>query len=146
MRPLARDWKNTYDWREVDDGAITEVGAVQLRFARTDHPVPTLAVEIATAGKRFVYTSDTGPGWSPEAFAAGADLLLSEATYLHDDRRSPIHLSAHQAGTFARDAAARRLVLTHLWPTVDPVRVHGEGADAFGADVALAAVDEHYDV
>ncbi len=144
MQPLARDWANTFAWQEVADGDDASVGAAQLRFSRTDHPVPTVAVEIRAAGKRFVYTADTGPSWSPAVFEPGADLLLSEATYLHGDRRSPIHLSARQAGELARDARARRLVLTHLWPTIDPARARTEGADAFGDAVTLAAVDDHY--
>ena len=65
---------------------------------------------------------------------------------MHDDRRSPIHLSAKQAGTFARDARARRLVLTHLWPSVDPEYSATEGADAFGSAVTLAAVHDRYDI
>jgi ribonuclease BN (tRNA processing enzyme) len=86
-----------------------------------------------------VYTSDTGPEWSPEYFGPGADLLLSEATYIHDDIRAAIHLSAHQAGSLARDARAERLLLTHLWPGIDPVRSAHEASEAFGAEVALAA-------
>jgi ribonuclease BN (tRNA processing enzyme) len=121
------------------DGDTTSVRDLALRFALTDHPVPTLAVELATGDRRLVYTSDTGPGWSPEAFGPGADLVLSEATYLHDDIRAPIHLSARQAGEYARAARARRLMLTHLWPTIDPVASAAEGAEAFGAEVTLAA-------
>ena len=68
-----------------------------------------------------MYTADTGPEWSIEAFGSGADLVLSEATYMHDDIRVPIHLSARQAGEAASAAKARRLLITHLWPTVDPV-------------------------
>ncbi len=146
MLPLARTWKSTFEWREVADGDRTELGGASLQFSRTDHPVPTVAIEIGAAGKRLVYTADTGPSWSPEVFERGADLLLSEATYLHDDRRSPIHLSAKQAGTFARDAGARRLVLTHLWPTVDPARSAAEGGDAFGDAVTLAAVHDRYEL
>ena len=78
-----------------------------LRFSRTDHPPPTVAVEIAHDGKRLVYTADTGPDWSVEAFGPGADLVLSEATYQHDDIRAPIHLSARQAGEAAREPQAR---------------------------------------
>ena len=63
-----------------------------------------MAVEIAHDGKRLVYTADTGPEWSVDAFAPGADLVLSEATYMHDDIRAPIHLSARQAGEQARAA------------------------------------------
>jgi ribonuclease BN (tRNA processing enzyme) len=86
-----------------------------------------------------VYTSDTGPEWSVGAFGAGADVVLSEATYLHDDIRVPIHLSARQAGELAREAQARRLIITHLWPTIDPVASVEEASEAFGRGVTLAA-------
>ena len=65
MLPLARDWRTTFEWREVADGDRAEIGAASLRFSSTDHPVPTLAVEVGAAGKRLVYTADTGPSWSP---------------------------------------------------------------------------------
>ena len=139
MTPLVGDWGGAFDWREVADGDATSVGAVDLRFSRTDHPPPTLAVEIAHDGHRLVYTADTGPLWSVEAFAPNADLVLSEATYQHDDIRAPLHVSARQAGEAARAASARRLMLTHLWPTLDPAVSVAEGSEAFGAPVLLAA-------
>ena len=92
------EWTDTFDWKLVGDGDRATIGEAQLRFSRTDHPLPTVGVELAHGGKRLVYTADTGPGWSVEAFGPGADLVLSEATYQHDDIRAPIHLSARQAG------------------------------------------------
>jgi ribonuclease BN (tRNA processing enzyme) len=89
--------------------------------------------------KRLVYTSDTGPDWSVGAFAYGADLVLSEATYLDDDKPAPIHLSAKEAGEGAREAGALRLMLTHLWPRLDPHQVVEEGSEAYGESVTLAA-------
>ena len=88
-----------------------------------------------------MYSSDTGPNWSVDAFAPGAELVLSEASYEHADRRSPIHLSGLQAGAAARAAGAQRLVLTHLWPRVDPALVVAEGSEAFGDAATLATVD-----
>ena len=135
-------WGDAFAWSVIDAGAPTAVGDLQLAFSRTDHPPPTYAVEITNAAeRRMVYTSDTGPEWSVEAFPAGADLVLSEASYRHDDRRSPIHLSGVQAGEAARAAQAQRLVLTHLWPEVDPTVVREEGSEAFGAETTLATVD-----
>ncbi len=132
-------WGNCFDWRAMGEGAAASIVDARLRFSVTDHPVTTLAVEIADRDKRLIYTSDTGPKWSPEVFGPGADLLLCEATYLHDDIRAPIHLSARQAGEFGRETGARRLVVTHLWPTIDPMAAAGEAAEAFGTDVTLAA-------
>ncbi len=136
---LVGSFGDTFDWRTVGDGDAATVGEATLRFSRTDHPPPTLAIEIAQGGKRLVYTADTGPGWGVDAFGPGADLVLSEATYMHDDIRVPIHLSARQAGSAARDASARHLVITHLWPTLDPVASVEEASEAFGRAVTLAA-------
>ena len=62
------------------------IGDIDLRFSRTDHPPPTYAVEARADGRRLIYTADTGPGWSVDAFEPGADLVLSEATYLARQR------------------------------------------------------------
>jgi ribonuclease BN (tRNA processing enzyme) len=139
LEGLVGTFGDTFDWRTVGDGDKASVGEAQLRFSRTDHPPPTVAVEVAHAGKRLIYTADTGPEWTVGAFDSGADLVLSEATYLHDDIRVAIHLSAHQAGEHAREAAARKLMITHLWPTLDPVASAEEASEAFGGAVTLAA-------
>jgi ribonuclease BN (tRNA processing enzyme) len=133
------DWGRAFDWRDVGDGDAADIGGVGVRFSRTDHPPPTLAVELAAAGKRLVYTADTGPGWEVGAFGAGADLVLSEATYLHDDRPAPIHITAREAGKAARAASAGRLVITHLWPDVPVASAVREAADAFGDTVTAAS-------
>jgi ribonuclease BN (tRNA processing enzyme) len=135
---LVSDWGNTFDWCVVGDGDTTRVGDVDLRFSRTDHPPPTYAVEATHDGRRMIYTADTGPEWTVGAFAPAADLVLSEATYLQDRIPAPIHLSAKQAGEAAREAAAQRLILTHLWPMIDRVAAIEEGSEAFGSGVALA--------
>jgi ribonuclease BN (tRNA processing enzyme) len=135
---LVSDWGNTFDWCVVGDGDTAVVGDVDLRFARTDHPPPTYAVEATHDGRRVIYTADTGPDWTVGAFAPAADLVLSEATYLHDNIPAPIHLSAKQAGEAAREAAAQRLILTHLWPMIDRVAAIEEGSEAFGTGVTLA--------
>jgi len=139
LEGLVGEWTDTFDWTLVGDCDRASVGDIQLQFSRTDHPLPTVAVELEHGGKRLVYTADTGPGWSVDAFRPGADLVLSEATYQHDDIRSPIHLSARQAGEAARAADARRLMLTHLWPSLDPVASVEEGSEGFGHAVTLAA-------
>lgn len=139
LEDLAGSWTDTFDWRVVGDGDAASLDSVALRFSRTDHPPPTMAVEVAHGGKRLVYTSDTGPRWSAEVFGARPDLLLSEATYQHDFIPTPIHLSARQAGEMGREVDARRLVLTHLWPGLDPVASVEEASEAYGRSVVLAA-------
>jgi ribonuclease BN (tRNA processing enzyme) len=139
LRHLVRDWGDTFDWHEVGDGDRTTIGDADLAFSRTAHPPPTVAVEVTGDDRRLVYTADTGPDWTVGAFAPGADLVLSEATYQHATKPADIHLSAREAGEGAREAGARKLMLTHLWPRLDPVVTVAEGSEAFGGAVALAA-------
>lgn len=140
LAALVSDWGDTFAWHPVGDGDRTNVGGIDLLFSRTDHPPPTYALEASSAsGRRLVYTADTGPEWSVGAFAPGADVVLSEASYLHEHRHSAIHLSAQQAGAQAREARAKRLILTHVWPFVDKDAAVLEGSEAYGDAVTLAA-------
>lgn len=68
-------------------------------------------------GQVFAFVMDTRLCDAAFELAAGADLLVCEATYLdeHADlAREYGHLTASQAATIAREAGARRLVLTHF--------------------------------
>jgi ribonuclease BN (tRNA processing enzyme) len=135
---VEKGWGDAFDWKVVGDGDGVDLADLTLRFSRTDHPPPTYAVEVSTDGKRLVYTADTGPGWTVDAFGAGADLVLSEATYQEGRKGVSWHLTAHEAGRDAREAKASRLVLTHIWPGFDPAVSVEEGSDAFGEAVMLA--------
>jgi len=136
---LSSGWGGTFDWNAIGEGDGVTVGDLALRFSRTDHPPPTYAVELRGDDRRLVYTADTGPNWTVGAFGKGADLVLSEATYQEGEKSWPLHLTAAEAGQGAREAGARRLMLTHLWPELDPVVSVAEGSEAFGEPVTLAA-------
>ncbi len=129
----------TFEWDEVGEGDSRLVGDLELRFALTDHPPPTVAVEIASATSRLVYTADTGPGWSPAAFGERPELLLSEATYQRGAQGAPIHLTAAQAAEAAEEVGARRLMLTHLSPLLDPSASIAEAGERFAGELRLAA-------
>ena len=140
------DTEPIFDWHEVADGDRVQVGTLELRFSRTDHGPETLAVRVDGDGRSLGYSADTGPAWSLEALGPGLDLALCEAAIPSSGEGSLQHLSARQAGRTAAAAGAGRLLLTHLWPTLDPAASLAEGAEAFGNEVALAAVNERYEV
>ncbi len=135
-----------FDWRVVGDGDEIDIGGLTVRFARTEHPPETLAVRFDGVGRSLAYSADTGPGWSFSALGGPVDLALCEATYLERDKGVPIHLSAAEAGTMAREAGAGRLVITHIWPETDPAESLAEAAAAYGGPVDLARTNETYPV
>jgi len=78
---------------------------------------PDLVVGEPRPGRRLVYTGDTRPTTTTTEHARGADLLIHEATFAEEEAdraRETNHSTAREAATVARDAGARRLVLTHL--------------------------------
>lgn len=141
---LSREIDGILDWREVGDGEGVRVGDLQISFSRTEHPPVTHAVRVEGAGSALGYSADSGPGWSLEALGPGLDLALCEATYTSDYQGTAGHMTGHEAGSTARAASVRRLVITHRWPTICAEDVRAEAAEAFGGPVEQAAVGRGY--
>jgi ribonuclease BN (tRNA processing enzyme) len=129
------------DWTDIAEGKHLRIGGLELSFSATDHYVDTLAtrLDVPADGVSLGYSADTGPSWSFTELGGPLDLALCEATTLADGEGDGVlHLSARQAGTMARAAGVRRLVLTHLQPGVDPAASQSEGEAAYGSPVQVA--------
>jgi ribonuclease Z len=78
---------------------------------------PAQVLGPAREGRTLVLTGDTAPAESVITAAAGADVLVHEATFLSDEREralETLHSTAGGAALVAREAGVRMLALTHL--------------------------------
>lgn len=135
----ALDLARTFAITEVEPGDSFGTGPFRVRTAPMAHPVPTLGMRIEADGMSVAYTADTGPTQEIDTIASGTNLLLAEATWQDDGSfRPPLHLTAKQAGEAATRTGVGRLLLTHIWPTLDLERSRDEAAGTFDGDVQIA--------
>ena len=88
----------------------------------------------ARSGRVVVFSGDTRPCAGTEDAARGADLLIHEATFCHEDAPRALetrHSTAREAGALAARAGARMLALTHVSTRVQPREVRREAEREF---------------
>jgi ribonuclease Z len=98
-------------------GALQRGESVTLPDGRVITPDALLGP--ARPGRTVVYSGDTAPTEVLQAVAAGADVLVHEATFTEEERDRAAetqHSTALQAAVLARDAGVRLLALTHVSP------------------------------
>lgn len=142
--------EDAFALREYEASDTLEIGPLGIAFGEVDHFVQAFAIGITSAitGGRFVFGADTGPSERLVAFAAGADLLMVEATLpsaaTDDEPRG--HLTHAEAGEHAARAGTRALVLTHITDELDQDAARAAAQGAFGGPVTVAAEGAVYEV
>lgn len=109
-----------FDTREYKPGESIQLGDITLSFREMVHYSASHAIRVASQTGTLVYSGDTGADGPLGEFAGGADTLLTEASLqgVKPDHGWG-HLSAAEAGAFARQAGVKRLLLTHIGATLD---------------------------
>lgn len=131
---------------ELVDGKPIVVGEVTVTPRLVQHTDPTYALVVEHDGARLVYTADTAPCDGVFSAAAGADLLLSEATLPDQFAGTSPHMTAREAGALARTVGARELVLVHVWPTNDRALMAQHAAEAFDGPVTMAREFDEFEI
>lgn len=138
----------TFDFNPVGTGDRVTVGNLEVEFTEMHHSVPTVGSRWGAVNRSLFYTGDTGPEGNWRELARGVDVMVAEATYQDATRdpEYPMHLSASEAGSIAREVEAHRLVLTHIPPYLDVARSIAEAETTFDRPVAFATPGTSFEV
>lgn len=105
------------------------------------------------AGRKVVYTGDTRPSKKIAAFARGADVLIHEGMYSHEDveaTKDSAHSTTVQAAEIAKQAEAKKLFLVHFSQRyTEPEKLEEEAREVFpesyaAYDLLEIAVPKHW--
>ena len=124
---------------EVEAGAhFPMLPGLKAKTLSTPHTAESLALRLtASDGPSLVYTSDTGYAEELAEFAKGVDLLLMECSF-RKEKKVESHLELSDAMKLAELAAAKRVVLTHLYPEWDGVDIAAEASALWSGEVITA--------
>lgn len=123
---------------DVAPGDCLTLGQVTVKVYRARHPVPAVMLRLTGEGRILCYTGDTNETAGLDEFARDADVLLADGLFPEAVwTEAKPHLSAQRAARLAADAGAKRLIITHLNPTIDPEGLLRE-ARAIRKDAVLA--------
>jgi ribonuclease Z len=113
-------------------GALQRGEPVTLANGRVVEPDEVVGSD--RRGRTIVLTGDTAPAASVVEAAAGADVLVHEATFLADERvraRETEHSTAGEAALVAQEAGVGLLALTHLSARYAGAEVEDEARQIF---------------
>lgn len=115
------------------------VSDLAIEAATTDHIPGAVAFRFATPdGASLVYSGDTTGDEALAKLAGDADCLVMECS-ARDESPIPKHSTPRDVIRVVRAARARRVVLTHFYPGVDPAAAAAQVADATGVPCEAAS-------
>jgi ribonuclease BN (tRNA processing enzyme) len=136
--------------REYEPTRELKLGPITVSFCEVPHYIRAWACDLrAPHGRRFTFGGDCGPNEQIVRLARDTDLLMLEATegagpHVGSDRRG--HLTAAEAGALARQAGARRLLLTHYSDQLDAEELRKAAQLSYGGPVEMAAERARFEI
>jgi ribonuclease Z len=106
------------------------------RGETVDGVKPEQVMGATREGRKIVISGDTAPCEALAIASHQADLLVHEATFLHEESeraRQTFHSTARQAAELARDAEVRLLALTHVSSRYAGGELRDEARELFAA-------------
>ncbi|MFH0862637.1 MAG: ribonuclease Z [Candidatus Altiarchaeota archaeon] len=114
---------------------------------------PDMVLMDPIPGRKVVYTGDTRPCRAVEELAKGADILIHECMFSHEDLedvKDMAHSTTKQAAEIAKNAGVKRLYLTHISQRyTEPEKLQAEAREVFpesyiAEDFMKVRVEKHW--
>jgi ribonuclease BN (tRNA processing enzyme) len=125
---------------EIGPGVVAGTGKAVVTASSASHgDAAALSYRVDYKEKSVVYTGDASYSDSLVALARDVDLLVAECSF-PDGREVEGHLTPASVGRLAAEAAARHVVLVHMYPVFDDespataVKRHYRGSVEVGHD------------
>lgn len=114
-----------------------ERGALRLSWTPTEHTEEALAWRVDLPDAALAYSGDSPETPGVGDLARGVDLFTVECSHA-DGHGVEGHLTPSSAARLARRAGARRLLLTHFYPELDPEHARAVAARTFAGEILVA--------
>jgi ribonuclease BN (tRNA processing enzyme) len=132
------DLTSVFDWHPLP-GAY-QAGPFELTGLSLPHFVPNAGIRLQAGEIAMAYSGDTGPDPVLAELGRDAELFIIEATDRDGETQRPVRnlMTSAEAGRWARQARARRLMLTHFWPGNNRAAAAAAAAAEFDGEVLVA--------
>jgi len=115
-----------------------DLPGLRILSMKTMHKPESLAYRFEAGGRSIVITGDSDFSEPLAGFSRAADLLVADCSFPHR-KKIPGHMSAMECGILARNAGARELILSHIYPAGEPDEDRiAECTEAFQGRVTMA--------
>jgi len=101
------------------------------------HSEACIGFRVNGEGRSVVYSGDTEYCGNIVTLGRNADLLILECSF-PEERKKAGHLTPPLAGRIAREAGAKKLLLTHFYPVFQGHNIRGECSREFPGEILLA--------
>ena len=145
--PEGGDFLNdVFALHEYDPRRPLAIDGATLRFAHTEHYIPTFAIRWERGAASVTYSADTAPDDRVVALARESDLFLCEATLRSGETETGErgHSSAADAAAMAQAAHVRRLILTHYGEESTALDLDESAREGFDGPILVA--DDHHTI
>jgi len=139
--------ETAFELEEYKAGNTVEVGPFSASFHPVPHFIDTFAINVSAGDSKLTYGADSRPGEELIEIARDADLLLVEATLPRPERTGIRgHMTPEEAGDHAKQAGAKRVVITHISDELGDEWAREEAERGFGGPVEVARDGATYEI